>query len=331
MRTGRRLLLPVVLAVVVAAPARRADRRPVRSGRGRRPDRAARRVDLQRAFARPSTGPGTRSGSGTRATVRGRPDGGLRALRRDVAAQAGRHAAGELARRGDPGHAGRDRDGRVAGRQRRRHADALLVRAPARRDVGRAAGDRQRRHDQQRAVRARRQRHRGRRVGRRLAGRDVRDPSARRAAPGERPSRSSRRRATTTWRSARPATPCCSTGAAYPGYAFSKYRPAGGTWGGAVEVIVHNYPDTMQGLMVEFDGLGQDGRAGRVPRVRGHGARQRRHRRRLGAEGPGARRRRSRHDSAASSGWRGIRRERSPSGRGARPRATTTTTSSSRG
>ena len=43
----------------------------------------------------------------------------------------------------------------------------------------------------------------------------------------------------------------------YPGYAFSKYRPAGGTWGGAVEVIVHNYPDTMQGLMVEFDGLGR--------------------------------------------------------------------------
>ena len=43
----------------------------------------------------------------------------------------------------------------------------------------------------------------------------------------------------------------------YPGYVFSKYRPAGGSWGGAVEVIVHNYPDTMQGLMVEFDGLGR--------------------------------------------------------------------------
>ena len=43
----------------------------------------------------------------------------------------------------------------------------------------------------------------------------------------------------------------------YPGYAFSKYRPAGGAWGGAVEVLKHNYPDTMQGLMVEFDGQGR--------------------------------------------------------------------------
>ena len=85
--------------------------------------------------------------------------------------------------------------------------------------------------------------------------------------------------------------------------------------------------------MVEFDGLGQDGRAGGVPRVHRHGARQRRHRRRLGAEGPGPRRRRRTRtnpsSTTATSGWRGTRRGRSPSGRGARRRATTTTTSSS--
>jgi hypothetical protein len=42
-----------------------------------------------------------------------------------------------------------------------------------------------------------------------------------------------------------------------PGYAYAKYRPAGGSWGPAVEVLKNNYQDTMQQLMVEFDGLGR--------------------------------------------------------------------------
>jgi hypothetical protein len=42
-----------------------------------------------------------------------------------------------------------------------------------------------------------------------------------------------------------------------PGYALSRYRPAGGAWGGVQEVLKNAYLDTMQRLKVEFDGTGR--------------------------------------------------------------------------
>ena len=110
----------------------------------------------------------------------------------------------------------------------------------------------------------------------------------------------------------------------------SSYRPAGGTWGGTHEVLVNNYPDTMQErLMVEFDGLGRTVALAKfrefVDTVRvnvGTG----------GGWGP----KDQVLDANSSHDVRGVHalvrhpQGRSRSGRGSRRRATSTTTSSSR-
>ena len=43
----------------------------------------------------------------------------------------------------------------------------------------------------------------------------------------------------------------------YPGALRSSYRPAGGAWGALQTVMVNSYPDTLEGLKVEFDGAGR--------------------------------------------------------------------------
>ena len=45
----------------------------------------------------------------------------------------------------------------------------------------------------------------------------------------------------------------------YPGTILSSYRtgPPAGSWGATQEVLKNNYPDTLKGMMVEFDGLGR--------------------------------------------------------------------------
>ena len=45
--------------------------------------------------------------------------------------------------------------------------------------------------------------------------------------------------------------------ASTPGYLFSRYRPAGGAWTGATEVIKSNYQNALETLELEFDGAGR--------------------------------------------------------------------------